>query len=268
MINSLSNIIDFQFLGDIIYQITLDVSKGTNTLVVRPVSGTVGDNVQLVANLTAYGNPISGVTVYFFVNSVIIGSNVTGVDGIAIFHYLLELFDTNYFAEYAGNDTFNGSRSVAGTLTVSKINTNLVVSSVSGVVGDVVQLVANLTSNGNPIVGSIVDFFVTGVFVGSNVTGVDGIDIFHYILKAPDNTYSTNYSINYTFTAIQSRSVVLNAIDYSGLQDLIDSLNTLNSEDYTPDSWASLQSVLSHPLTMTSVRGLTSQQELILLFLI
>ncbi|MCL2116220.1 MAG: Ig-like domain repeat protein, partial [Methanobrevibacter sp.] len=178
-INSLSpNDFIFYYGSDSIYEIilTTTLNSGNTSLTVYPVSGTVSDTIILEAKLTSRsGNPIAGATIEFFVNEVNVGSNITDINGIAKYHHVLQISDYEYLANYTGNSTYNSNQSATASLVVNKINTILtVVGPVAANVGETVQLIANLTENlGNPVVGATIQFFVNGVNVGSNITGID-----------------------------------------------------------------------------------------------
>ena len=120
LINSLANTFTYLFLGDTLHTMTLNnVGKGNTTMVVSPVSGKVGDVVQLRANLTSHeGNPISGAIVFFYVNGKLVGNNTTRTDGIAIFNHLVQDLDSDYFANFTGNEVFNAYQSLSVVLTI------------------------------------------------------------------------------------------------------------------------------------------------------
>jgi hypothetical protein len=171
---------------------------------VTDVSGLNGQTVNLEAALTSQGTSLAGKTIDFSVNGISIGSNVTDDNGIATLNYLI----TQTPGTYTINATFNGdgdyiATDATSTLTVHKNSTSIVLSNVTGVNGQNVQLQAILTNqDGTPLTGKTIDFIVNGTSVGSNVTDGTGQAMLNWII--PSNWALGNKIIQAEFLGTDS----------------------------------------------------------------
>ncbi|MDZ4210765.1 MAG: Ig-like domain repeat protein, partial [Methylotenera sp.] len=169
--------------------------KPSTMLAVTDVSGLNGQTVNLEATLTNQdGTPLAGKTIDFTVNGTSVGSALTDDNGIATLNYIITLIPGTYTI----NATFNGdggytATDATSTLTVYKNSTSTVVTNVTGVNGQSVQLQATLTNqDGTPLAGKTIDFTVNGTSVGSALTDDDGIATFSYLITLTPDTYSIN----------------------------------------------------------------------------
>ncbi len=116
LINSINDIIALYYFDDLFYQLNVQIEK-TNTIIVLvsdDIRANIGDTVRLEAKLTdSHGISIVGAIVsFYFSNGTFIGSAVTGSDGIAIFNYkIVSELIASYYAQYSGNQTYNGNSS-------------------------------------------------------------------------------------------------------------------------------------------------------------
>ena len=98
----------FSFMGDDFATFTLDFRA--NTKVAIELLSAVDDLVQLKATVTDHsGVLVGGVDVDFFVNGVFVGSNTTGLDGVAIFHYRVNSVRSEIYANFTANGDFHGN---------------------------------------------------------------------------------------------------------------------------------------------------------------
>jgi len=151
---------------------------------------------------------------------------------------------------------------------VEKNATTLIADEITGVVGDIVQLTANLTSNGLPLQGYLVNFFVQSavgtLFVGSNVTDANGIAIFNYKLKEGDTWYGVFFYDPDEICQSSYHGAVLTVtpFDYDGLLAEILLALALDGSRFTPASWTTLQAVLGFAQAMQNVKNAASQAEI------
>jgi uncharacterized repeat protein (TIGR01451 family) len=192
------------FAGDYAYNAsanntaTLTVNKRPTTLTVNNTSGINGQDVQLAARLTTEGVAVSGATIQFTVNGTSAGSATTGTDGWATLTYTITQTAGSYNigAEFTETPYYLGNTTI-GTLTVYKNNTSIVVTDVSSINGQNVQLQATLTNqDGTQLASKTIAFTVNGVSVGSAVTDVNGIAALNYMITQTPGIWT----INATFT--------------------------------------------------------------------
>ena len=152
----------------------------------------------------------------FYIGTNKIGSNITNDQGIAYFdYYLANAGNFVYKAIALDNENYTGNTSVSVVLSVSKLTTTVVTTNVIGKKGSSVDLIATLTDENNVAVeGKTVKFYVNGVYVGSDVTDVNGVAKISYALTTVgvidynavfegDGNYSTSTSLNSTITTGQ-----------------------------------------------------------------
>jgi hypothetical protein len=116
------------FAGDTLYTLsrgsaTLTVNKGDTAISRFPRTGRRGQTVTLAGRLSRLGDRafVVGRTVTIKVEGVVVGTGVTGADGVASVPYLipatLSLGDHPFTVEFAGDDLYNAT-SITSTLTV------------------------------------------------------------------------------------------------------------------------------------------------------
>ncbi len=197
--------INATYAGNGTYQLSngtgnLTVNLIPTSLVVSNVTGTPGSSVNLIGTLTANSNPVSGATINFYVNGSSVGSAPTNSSGVATFAYTIPTTLTSgtytINATYAGNGTYQLSNGT-GNLTVNLIQTQLIVSNVTGTIGTSVNLIGTLTANSNPVSGATINFYVNNNLVGSAVTNTNGVATYAYTI--PNTFTSGTYLINATY---------------------------------------------------------------------
>jgi hypothetical protein len=223
-------------------------------LAVTDVSGLNGQTVNLEAALTSQGTPLAGKTIDFTVNGISIGSNVTDGTGIATFSYLITLTP----GTYAINATFTGdggyyATDATGTLNVHKNSTSTVLTDVTGVNGQNVNLQATLTNqDGTPLAGKIIDFTVNGTFVDSAVTDDNGIATLSYLITLTPDTYvinatfagDSNYNNTYStgIMTVYKNATILAVTDVTGVNGQNVQLKAiLTNQDGTPLAGKTIQ---------------------------
>ena len=154
-------------------------SVAATTLTVANAAGLVGQTITLSATLKeAGGAALSGQTLTFSVDGTPVGTAVTNAGGTAGLPYVvpssLQSGVHALTAAFAGDAT-DAAASGAGTLTVSKADTLLFLSAVSGAPGQTVTLKATLKrkTGGTPVAGAYVSFSVDGG-QGGGTGGPDG----------------------------------------------------------------------------------------------
>ncbi|MDR0913355.1 MAG: hypothetical protein LBM96_12280 [Methanobrevibacter sp.] len=178
------------------------VKADSNIIINSNINGSkYGDGVVLNATvLDEFGNTLNSVIVDFYINNIFIGSNSTDSNGIAIFNYLVGFVGGyNLTVVFNGTDNYNfDSVSVFGEfINLTKVNSNIAINSNSNgsKYGDNVILNATLLDEyDNPLNGVNVDFYINGIFIGSNITGSDGIAILNFNVN-----FTNQYNLNATF---------------------------------------------------------------------
>lgn len=156
-------------------------SAVASTLTEADVAGAIGQTVTQTATLTktSDGTAIPGATVTFTVNGTSSGSGTTSAGGVATANYTipesLGVGTKPMAANFAGNGSYSASNAAA-TLTVTKANTNLAVTNLSGAYGQTVTLSAILTrtTDSARLNAKTVSFTVDGVAAGSATTNTVG----------------------------------------------------------------------------------------------
>lgn len=171
---------------------TLTVTPLDTKITVNNINGKHGDKTNLTAVLTDYqGNPLSGKTVTFSINGVVVGKALTDNTGTATISCTISQTIGTYIitANFLGDDIYASSTG-KGTLTVNPIDTNLTVNSVKGHHGDKVNLTAVLTDeNSNPLSGKRVTFYISGKNVGTATTDSTGTATLSYIITQTLGNY-------------------------------------------------------------------------------
>ncbi len=189
-----------QFLGDGVFPAcngtaALIVSKimiGTN-ITLQPVSGYIGDGVKFTATLhDSNGSPVAGKTVVFYINGTSIGSASTDSNGTANLFYTLSQSSGNYtiMAIFLQDNNYLTSNSTS-SLQVNLKSTTITINPVTGYKGDRINLTATLKdTNGNPVTGKTINFYINGTPVGTDVTGPDGKGNYNYALTQISGIYT------------------------------------------------------------------------------
>ncbi|MDR0913141.1 MAG: hypothetical protein LBM96_11170, partial [Methanobrevibacter sp.] len=177
-----------------------DFAKADSNIIINSnINGSkYGDNLILNATvLDKYGNLLNSVNVEFYVDGVFIGSNVTDSNGIAIYNYVVGFVGNyNLTVCFNGTDNYNGYNvSVFGDFIKVDSNININFNPNGSKYGDNVILNATLFDEyGNCLNGGIVDFYINGEFIGSNVTDSNGIAIFDYVVN-----FTGDYNLTVVF---------------------------------------------------------------------
>jgi len=172
-------------------------------LVVPKKKGTAGKSVILTATLRRVSDnkPLGGKTIEFFVDGVSVGTGVTNAKGVAKRKYKIPANESvgNHAtrADFAGDAEYCPV-SKAGVLTV-KSNTVTSVDNVTGDRGTSVTLSATLTrtTDGAPLSGKKVKFFVDGALVGTGTTNASGVATLDFAI--PTGMASGSHKIKAVF---------------------------------------------------------------------
>ncbi|WP_431061807.1 hypothetical protein [Methanobacterium sp.] len=186
---------------------TLTVNKVPTSLTVDPASGYKEYPTTLTATLRdiapGHGNaPVNGRTVNFYVNGVLVGSDVTGSDGnpdgVATWSYTIAQNAGTYSgyitASFAGDDMYITSNG-ANDLIVNLIPTSLVVNPAYGYKDYPTTLSATLRDtapgHGNaPVSGQTVLFKIDGVDVDTATTDINGVATLPYTITQDVGTHT------------------------------------------------------------------------------
>ena len=164
----------------------------TTQLIVGALSGYYGNNMNLTANLTNDGTPLSGKLVNFTVNGSSVGNATTNTSGIATLPYTITLTTGIYpiLAQFQDTIIYSPSNGT-NNLTVNGIPTQIIVNPISGYYNDNVNLTANLTDNLNnlPLNSKLVNFTVNGSSVGNATTNTSGIATLPYTITLTTGIY-------------------------------------------------------------------------------
>lgn len=183
-------------------QTPITIVKANTSLVVGNVTGVNGKTVNLTATLTdENGNPVDGEIVNFNVN----GKDytvTTDLSGVATWSYAISETAGVYIisASFVDGKIYANS-SGTGTLTVSTINTTLIVNNATGYNGKTANLTATLKDeNGNPLSGKTVTFNVDGTDYTAT-TDASGLAALSYKLtKAGVYNVSASFSDGAVYT--------------------------------------------------------------------
>lgn len=182
------------------------VNTVPSKLISKPMKGYKGDKLNLTATLinTIKNTPVSGKTVYFYVNGKLVGSGITNSSGIASYIYLVKN-EAGYYsllAQYKTDSFFTGY-SYNTTMTVQKMLTKTTTSSASGKKNCRVKLSATLSNlhTNTKIGNTTVRFYISGKLVGSGKTNKYGVASFYYTAKLKRGTYTitAKYLSNTTY---------------------------------------------------------------------
>jgi len=148
---------------------TVTVGYLVTTLTINAATAIVEMPVVLSSTIKdGGGNPLAGLSVDYYVDSVNIGSALTDDYGVSSISYTpLDVGTPLIKAEYAGGEKYARS-SDTDTLTVSRRSTTLSLSVQSSIkVGDIVNLVATLKKDDEAMSGEVIKFYVNSVEKGS-----------------------------------------------------------------------------------------------------
>ncbi len=169
---------------------TVTLNHLVTTLTVNPATGTVEEPVTLSSTLKdGDGNPVKGLSVNYYVDSLEIGSAITNDFGVSSISYSSSNVGTfTITAEYVGNlpgEKYAGSSNTA-TLAVERRNTTLSLAVKSSIkVMETVDLVATLKKDGTSMSGETVKFYVDSTEEGSEITDANGIASIQYYFSSP-----------------------------------------------------------------------------------
>ena len=168
-------------------------SQLPTTLTVTNATGAPGQTVSLTARLkrASEGAFLSGKTLTFKIDGVVVGTAVTHSSGQATLTYTLPATTTPgshpLTASFAGDSAYNPSTGT-GTLTALKADTTLTLTltNATGAHGQTVSLTARLkrTSDGAFLSGKTLSFSVDGNAVGMAVTHSSGQATLTYLIPA------------------------------------------------------------------------------------
>ncbi len=198
------------------------ISSINTTMNTNVTNGSAMGNTTISVNITdSNGNPVENGTVIFYdENGTNIG-NATVTDGIATGNVTFTT-DGNYTitVKYNGTDGYNPTESKVN-VTISKMETSIVVNPVSGIVKDIVTLQANITDiYGNPVISGRVVFKMNG----TTINGTDGKTLY---VNVVNGVAKTTYTIPYTWA---KDNLTFTAV-YSGTQNAYNSATGNSSVD-------------------------------------
>ena len=220
--------------------VDVTVTKYDTSISADPVSGKVGDVVNVTANVTdEFGNPVMNGTASIEIGGVVYTANVTG--GVVTFENVA-LPDENVTAEvnYEGNDYYSPSNATV-EISVCKIKTNVTVEHVEGKCGDTVSVTAEVKDEfGNPIANGTATLDINGVPYTANIS--NGIVTFEgVVLPTPgnytalitysgDDTYeSSDAQVSVSVSKLNTTIEADDVIGYHG--DVLDIVATVLDEN-------------------------------------
>ena len=171
--------------------VDININKAPTQLSVSDTAGVNNETINLTATLSATNNnPVIGKEITFQVNGSTVGTANTDANGIATLTYTITQTPGTYNigVVFAEDDDYLGTTG-SGTLTVDKKVTTLVVSDVSGVNGQNVNLQATLTDSGTALPGKPIQFAVNGITIGTANTDANGIATLTYTITQNTGTY-------------------------------------------------------------------------------
>ncbi len=169
-----------------------------------PTKGDRGDVVTLVAELTDAGLPLEGYTIYFYINSQLLGSSLTNSSGFATYDWTITndlLGDVSVRAEFSGSGFYDPNTDTQTVTVYSNPSLTIEVTDTqdnpitSVTQGDTVKFKTTLLDEaGNPISGQSVVFYLNDTIVGSTITNAQGIAelqfTFNYELSEVQTVYA------------------------------------------------------------------------------
>jgi len=176
---------------------------GTLTITVDNITAKFKDDVVLNATVIDQdGNPAPGTLIDFYVGGVYVGSNVTDTFGIAHLDYhVYSAGNFTILGNFSGNGTYHPTNGT-GLGNFAPIGANITVIDIVSERGDIIGLTATVIDEyGNPVVGETIKFYINGVYVGSTLTGVNGVAVLAYPnddLTNPSYYYASIDLGNYT----------------------------------------------------------------------
>jgi uncharacterized repeat protein (TIGR01451 family) len=184
----------------------MNVLHTPTSVVINSTSGYYGDVVTLLASIrdTHKNIGIYNKTLYFYINGVLVGKNLTNQHGNASLKYRIDRFSGKYIIEtrFLEDKIFKGS-AFKNSLAVKKNPTRLYNILRTIKKGHTLYLTTKLTDTHfkTPINGKIVKFYLNNKLIGKGTTNKEGITKLtykinqktgYYTLKiyyAPDKTY-------------------------------------------------------------------------------
>jgi len=218
--------------------------KLSTSLNVPDVTGYRNGVVDLTATLTSEGIPVVGKTVTFTIDGTTVGSADTAFNGVATLPYTLDTMVVGTYtlgAEFVGDANYYGSTGSAN-LYVYKNNASMVVSDISGINGNLVQLQATLINETTetPLSGKTVYFTVNGVSMGSSVTDSSGLAILDYTVMLTPGIYTINATFSGDEDYNTTESIGTLTVYKNNTSIVVDDVNGLNGQD------VNLQSTLTN----------------------
>jgi trimeric autotransporter adhesin len=163
---------------------SLSVGYLTTSILATAAQTTVERLVNLSSTLKdGLGNPLSGLSVDYYIGSEKVGSGITGVNGISTVSYTPANVGTySIRAQYSGNQPGGryASSNSSASLLVTQVSTSLALSVPSSMkIGEMTTLAATLKKGVTPIGGSTINFSVLPPIgswstIGSAVTNSAG----------------------------------------------------------------------------------------------
>lgn len=176
-----------------------------------PTETSVAETTAQIAEMTTLraslsvalsGGPIMGKSLSFSVAGTQVGSGVTDALGQATFEYRipeeLGVGDEVIGAAFAGDEAYEASEGSA-PLHITRANTAIIVTDIAGILGDDINLRAQLirTTDDGRLSGRVLSFTVESTFVGTAVTDIEGKAELDYTI--PIGTGAGSRMITVTF---------------------------------------------------------------------
>jgi len=163
---------------------------------VNSTSGHKGDIVNLVATFKdGNGQPVPVKTIKFLVNGNVVGTGTTNNNGVTTVSYTITQDPGNYtvIAQFLSDGIYTACNGTCNLLvSPNLVTSNLNLKPVSGYKDDGVNFTATLRdSDGNPLNGKNVVFYINGVSIGSVSTDINGVATLVYILTQSSGSYTT-----------------------------------------------------------------------------
>ena len=196
---------------------TFTALKTASSLAVANVTGLIGQTASLSATLTgSSGTGVSGETVSFTVDGVLVGSAITGTSGIATYSYAIPAASATgshaILASFAGDSIYLNSAGT-GTLTVMAA-TVFTVSSISVARGAGIKILASLRRvvGGTAVPGKTVTFSVDGKAIRTTSSSAAGRISLPYgvPITSPVGSHTISFSFagDSTYAASQGSGTV------------------------------------------------------------
>ena len=191
---------------------TITTGKGDLTIIVVDVSGKFGNTIVLNASVVDQsGVPVSGLNIEFYIGNINVGNGTTDEYGIASFNYNINLVGNfAYYAIANNNENYTYEVSNDANTTFIKGDLTIIVDDVSGKFNDTVILNASVVDQaGNLVSGININFYINGIYVGSNTTNDQGIAYYYYnVANAGEFDYYTGFLTNGNYNNVNSNHAI------------------------------------------------------------